>query len=1436
MERRKVKRFCAFVLSFCLVFPSVVSLAAEQEEPAAVPDPYYEFTFDEGVNGSRVENQGTKEGAVAEIGGSGEGLGVVEDSQRSSKVLNLPGGGLDRGYLTLPDNMFEDATDAGFAFSFWINVDAGAAHYNRIFSATSIELNSNNGDGGKWNAPEFTFVVGGTDTSSSAYNTSIMMSDRVNQMKLIWEKAFAKSQWQHVTVSVDPDSYDVYLDGQKINVDDRNANMASILETLFENDRAELKGYTHNAIGRSVYSTDQDLKAKIDEFRFYNVALTAEQAKAAYDSYAVGSSKLQELSEKMDAAKDFSISFYTRGTYEALQKKITEAEGVLTNPVTEANINRMISELQAAADSLEYYTGVTAQTTFTNAQLEAETKDAAALAELSSITEESRTAIQTAVQEARAVLGQGEAAGQNAVDTALINLRKAVDNMRYGAALHFDASQNTGSMLHGSTGFLYGVSEPGVPSADLISAIQPKILVQKAAGGKQHPSGDGYRLTSYLKDCGVENIQIYLQDYYLEWPYENTGIEDYNEKVRTVVTKMTEGKSDEELAGYSFVLFNEPDGIWYGNDVTQLCNDWKTIYTTVKGINPALKVAGPNYAGYNSGAYKKFFEFCRQNDCLPEYITWHELQKDKLTSFKSHCDEVRGLVETYYADAGFEPILFVNETVNFDDIGTPGQLINWLSIFEEEKVYASLPYWGLANSLNELAAGNNQPNGAWWVYKWYAQMTGHTVPLILENIEEPSAYGRLYGLTSVDEESKTIHTLFGGQAGEHTVCIDQIKDTAVFADADSAHVKIYRSKYTGHQGFADETPVVFEGNVKFTGNDLVFTVNGAELMDGYYTVITPAVGEETITFQEYTSGNWQKTYEAENADLLGNARVFTKTGGGDLARSNRAEVGGLNQEGDGVSFEVEVPKDGTYRLNVYYSSQAPNVDPLTLEYVESGGQNRAVGAVLKHKLNVDGSEVQELQYESTVKWGYYTYTTVYLNLAEGAHTISLTHAGEDQNGKQEGAMLCALLDKIDLTYRQSETADIVIEPEELVGVEEGFAFSQDGGNFEGAGYAAGSGEFNFYVNVPRNGYYKVSSKGSGSVVLSKSFVQYAADAKAESVVNTGWKQLMTMEMGTEQAGSIYLTDGMNKLKISGENVALDQITFTEDPEATKQSTAVVEAEDSKLKGNDNQDGYNYLKGSKAVPSVIENSYASGKKAVEGFQGGKGNTLAMTVNAPAAGDYKLSIFYSNDEPAPVMKTQSGNNYVHPYNTDLVERYAQVTVNGEMPQTVYFRNTFCWDVYKNIVMDVTLKAGENVITLTNDNSYKFSEVQDDFTPRFDKFEIAPAVAAQAVDPDNPSNPSNPDNPGDPSNPGNQDNPGNPDSPGNLDNPDSPDHPDNSDGLNHQGTENTDKGSAQGQETRNSVKTGDEVNVLPYICVLALAAGAIAAVIIIRKKKKL
>ena len=1334
--RGNVKKILALALAVSVTVsyvPTDSASAAVKKRLASkvdVPEPYYEFTFDKEVKDGKVENEGTKTGVTATISGNGAGLGVIEDAERGNKVLNLPGDGLNKGALLLPDNMFQDVTEDGFAFSFWIDIDENANQYSRIFSATPIALNSDNGSSG-WDAPEFTFVAGlegagDLGAGLAGYHTSVMLPDRKSQLKLVWENQFARGKWQHVTISVSPSNYDVYLDGEPIRMTyDRNNNQSTILKRLFENDGSILKEFTHNAIGRSVYSTDNDLKAKMDEFRFYNTALTAEQAKAAYDSYAVSENVLQELRDKIAEGQQKSISFYTKDSYNELMDAIAKGQNGLENPVTEANVKRLVADIDTAIQKLQFIDGVSADTAFSDAQLKSEIEEAKKLLAAGGLTADSELAIQKAVTEAESVLNENN---QQAVDAALTALRKAVDERVYESALRFDVDQtkSKGEVFHGSTGFLYGVSEVNVPSADLLSAISPKILVQKAADGQQHPSGDGYRLTPYLKSCGVENIQIYLQDYYLEWPYESKGIADYNEKVKKIVSKMVKGMSEKELSAYSFVIFNEPNSIWYINNVSGMCKDWLTIYKTIKGINQAIKVVGPNFSCYDGPAFQTFLKFCKENNCLPEYITWHELSKDSLASFESHCHEVKGYIKTYYENSGIEPIIFINETVNFDDVGNPGALVNWLSVFDEEDVYASLPYWGLANSMNELAADANKPNGAWWVYKWYAQMSGMKAPLTLENVEGPGAYGRLYGLTSTDEENSTIYSLFGGQKGRQRVYLENIRSTKMFENADKAHVKIYSTKYTGHHGFADETPVEFEGNLAFSGNDLSFAIPDAELMDAYFAVITPATEEEVTTINDYNK-TWEQTYEAEDAEMIGDAEVFIKAGGGDLARSGRAEVGGMNSEKDGVKFSVNVPKNGRYRLNIYYSSQAPQVNPLTLQYVNSGGQNRAIGAVSRHALTIDGKETQEIVYDSTVKWGYYNYKTVYLDLNAGEHELSLMYKGDDQNKKDINSMLCALLDKIDLAYVEKEEAEICIEPEELVGNKKGFAFSQEG-TYTGAGSAVGSGEFDFYVSVPRDGFYSFETKGHGNAVLKKSRVNYAKDAKAESEVTVDWMELYDVTLGGNSSGMIYLTAGMNHLCLTGNDMILDRLVFTEASDAMVGNTLEMETEDCQLSGIDTKDGYNYLPGSAAVPVVSENKYASGGKVVEGFRGGKNNSVSVTVNVPAAGDYKLSVFYSNNEPAPVMKTQSGNNYVHPYNTDLVERYMQISVNKGTPQTVYFKNTFCWDTFKNTVVDVKLQKGDNTITFTNDNSYKFSTLQDDFAPRLDKFVLAPAKAAE------------------------------------------------------------------------------------------------------------
>ena len=104
-------------------------------------------------------------------------------------------------------------------------------------------------------------------------------------------------------------------------------------------------------------------------------------------------------------------------------------------------------------------------------------------------------------------------------------------------------------------------------------------------------------------------------------------------------------------------------------------------------------------------------------------------------------------------------------------------------------------------------------------------------------------------------------------------------------------------------------------------------IKDAELMDAYFAIITPATSDKVTAISAYEK-NYEQTYEAEDAELIGNATAYTKANGGDLARSNRAEVGNMNTENDGVKFTVDVPQDGRYRMNIYYSSQLVHFPPI----------------------------------------------------------------------------------------------------------------------------------------------------------------------------------------------------------------------------------------------------------------------------------------------------------------------------------------------------------------------------------------------------------------------------------------------------------------------------------------------------------------------------
>ena len=601
-------------------------------------------------------------------------------------------------------------------------------------------------------------------------------------------------------------------------------------------------------------------------------------------------------------------------------------------------------------------------------------------------------------------------------------------------ALHFDLSKRE-TLYKGSAGFLYGASEINVPTIDLLQGLKPDTMVQKAVGGLQHPTGDAVRTKSALLSAGVKDMQVYFQDMYLEWPYDapmkngSIDINSYQKSVEKnlysmICTKSSKGAEgafrgtdgnyyvlDKENAScYSYVLFNEPDQIWFGGNLAGLEAAWKQIYNAVHKIDPDARCVGPNYSGFSSSDYNHFLKYCSNNNCLPEIISWHELGDISLTDFYEHYDLVQQYISEYYGNVGYKPQLMVNEYARHYDIGAPGGLIKWLSMFEDKDMSGCMAYWAMANSLNELAADQNSPSASWWVYHWYAQMTGKQCKMTSPSFADT----RFYGITSYDDEINMGYVLFGGnedENGNEIVYLDNISSTSLANSNDAVNVKIYAVSFSGQQGASYAPKCIFDSAVKSENGALKIQISDTDEMDAYFAILTKPQEDAAITDMNNIRLS-TLSYEAENATLLGGATAYAKIGWSTFATSGRADVGNISNNGDGVQFDVNVSEDGLYTASLFYSLQSPYVEPDTLK-PSATGQNRGIGKALPYGIAVDGVKLDNIYLESTVLWLYKNHCDIDLNLTTGRHTITFTHINGNQAGKGN-LQLTAAIDKLDL--------------------------------------------------------------------------------------------------------------------------------------------------------------------------------------------------------------------------------------------------------------------------------------------------------------------------------------------------------------------------------------------------------------------------------------
>ncbi|MFF3988274.1 carbohydrate-binding protein [Streptomyces sp. NPDC001797] len=809
-----------------------------------------------------------------------------------------------------------------------------------------------------------------------------------------------------------------------------------------------------------------------------------------------------------------------------------------------------------------------------------------------------------------------------------------------------DLGTTTGAVLRGSNGALYGQSDDGVPGDNLLAPLKLTTGSQKPPNGAQHPNGDILQVAPSFFRNGGGTMYTNIQDEYSDWPYQNNGIDDYLTKVDTAVNAV---KATSYAADVVFVPFNEPDGNWYSglgssNSSTYASalsgfeSDWSTVYTRIKADYPAAKIAGPNTANFNSKFFGDFLTYAKAQGQLPDVFTWHELSPSSLANYRSHYTAYRAL-ETARGISAIP--INIDEYANRRDLSVPGQMIQWASMFEDTKVYAQQPYWDIAGNMSGNTVHTNVPNGSWWFWHWYAEMTGQTVKTTPPQIDVQDT---LQGIASLDTGRKQAQVIVGGSSADTNVVINNIP-SATFGS--KVEVTVQALDWSGYEGASAPPQTVSRAAYTPSGGSVTVPLTGLNSMSAYRITVTPN-GGGTATAPGVPS---HSSYEAENAAVTDGTVVQQATGDSYAtaqlyATSGTKDVGYLTKSDSKVVFTVSAPAAGTYNLRILYGN-------------ENGSPSQQV-------LRIDGANPQFVTYPSTLNWQYRSNVTVPVTLSAGTHTVSLAVA-DSTLGTSAGQVT---LDKIDLTAVPSTPETVYEATLADVSGSPTYSYSDVGETGTGRLVMASGDKATFDAYAPTDGYYTVKtdySSAGGSTALALNGTTVATYGSSGGSATTSSTRL-------------YLTAGINRIAV-----------------APNSGTALT-LRDLKVDGAGDTTGVTKYEAENATPAgaakAQSDTWASGGKNVGYIGAGSANTLTFgSVSAAAAGRYTVVVHYAQNDRA-------GSDS---YNTNVESRTAQLSVNGGAATTLTFRNTYSWNDYWTLPVTVGLTAGTNTLKFSNSSSW-------------------------------------------------------------------------------------------------------------------------------------
>ncbi len=521
--------------------------------------------------------------------------------------------------------------------------------------------------------------------------------------------------------------------------------------------------------------------------------------------------------------------------------------------------------------------------------------------------------------------------------------------------LEVDLSDKIRPVTHCASGSLYGITE-SLPAdiETMVAPLKPNVFANPAISGQGHqqPVGDALEVSRRLVNTTAK-VQVRFADILPGWPYEWPGQTEFLNSCRDIINaKKESGRTNYD--GYE--IWNEPYGTWddANGDFHYTC--WKPTYELIKSLDPEERIIGPSFAYYSNSRMRDFLTYCKENNCLPDVICWHQWGSEGLANAVESYRELESSLD-------ISPrAISINEyssQTNDPYEGCPGYSIPFIAKFERHGVEsACISWWHTAypGRLGSLLTPSNEKGGGWHLYKWYGDMTGEMV-----SITPPDDYSDgIDGFGCIDEDQGYASICIGGNnTGTVNVEVNGIPE----AFGDSVNLKVeyvpWEDKDTPVSGPVEVSQTVYSTS----DNSITVPVNVTNSLYGYRVFLTPLEEKSPVTLpgkveaENYISMNGIQTEEDEQGNL---------------------SIGFINS-GDSASYLVDVSEAGNYVLNIRLAS---NVN----------GDNRV------NIISESGESLGSLSIDTVRTAGWHDWYTdsVTINLDAGEQKLILEFIGESE--------------------------------------------------------------------------------------------------------------------------------------------------------------------------------------------------------------------------------------------------------------------------------------------------------------------------------------------------------------------------------------------------------------------------------------------------------